>query len=202
MPHLCPSCDKPSTKKTIEKYGVCGRCRIRKTSIPLVLREMVWCKYFKNSFVGTCDVCNDSIKFTNHACAHIISEYNGGSTDIDNLIPLCHKCNLSMGSRGLSEFKKIINPNAVYFTVGNTNIQTKIDNFDAKYFMINNPVTLVAITNFIENNPYIQSLSMFVNNDLLIVQDPHDISTKLEFTFSKDFCGYPLLCDLDTTIEN
>ncbi|NDG77664.1 MAG: hypothetical protein EBX51_07610 [Acidimicrobiia bacterium] len=32
-------------------------------------------------------------------CGHNVPESNGGKTDVKNLIPICSRCNLSMGSQ-------------------------------------------------------------------------------------------------------
>ena len=44
----------------------------------------------------------------NRHTGHIISENNGGETDITNLRPICKKCNLSMGSKNWNEYENII----------------------------------------------------------------------------------------------
>ena len=56
----------------------------KKKSIPLSLKALVW-----NKYIG-----------------HIISERNGGSTTLNNLIPLCQTCNLSMGRQNMNDFVK------------------------------------------------------------------------------------------------
>lgn len=43
---------------------------------------------------------------TSFHCGHIIRQVNGGTSTIDNLIPLCVLCNLSMGKTNLDEFKE------------------------------------------------------------------------------------------------
>lgn len=37
-------------------------------------------------------------------CGHIISEFNNGNTNIDNLIPVCRQCNSSMYTQNMYEF--------------------------------------------------------------------------------------------------
>ena len=37
-------------------------------------------------------------------CGHIISEANGGEIKLDNLRPICHSCNSSMGTVNMDEF--------------------------------------------------------------------------------------------------
>lgn len=139
MPN-CPVCNKPRIyQATIDKYGKCAECNAKKNlaidktpiilnpannlpdedktykkkTIPVVLREQVWRKYFKNSLDGLCPICTNKISFANHDCAHILAESQGGSTDITNLRPTCGKCNKSMGTMHLNDFKDKINPTAV-----------------------------------------------------------------------------------------
>jgi 5-methylcytosine-specific restriction endonuclease McrA len=38
-------------------------------------------------------------------CAHIISEKNGGTTTLDNLMPICAQCNTSMRTQNLIDFR-------------------------------------------------------------------------------------------------
>jgi 5-methylcytosine-specific restriction endonuclease McrA len=79
----------------------------RKKYIPKALRIAVW----KNNIgleVGTtlCSICNtNSINQMDFHCGHIIPESDGGQTCLSNLRPVCAKCNLSMGTRNLQEFK-------------------------------------------------------------------------------------------------
>jgi len=39
-------------------------------------------------------------------CGHVIAEAKGGETVIENLRPICKKCNLSMGTDNLNDFRK------------------------------------------------------------------------------------------------
>ena len=39
-------------------------------------------------------------------CGHIKSVFYGGRTNIDNLEPICTKCNLDMGIKNLMDYKK------------------------------------------------------------------------------------------------
>lgn len=81
----------------------------RKKRIPVALKEAVWRKYFDNTIDGACCVCQKVISITNHDCGHIIAEAHGGATDINNLRPVCSKCNKSMGTENMDEFTKKFN---------------------------------------------------------------------------------------------
>lgn len=71
----------------------------KKKPIPKALREQVWLKYFGgNTFKAKCPViwCNNEITPFNYECGHNQPESKGGKTNIENLIPICSKCNKSM----------------------------------------------------------------------------------------------------------
>ena len=48
---------------------------------------------------------HQSIRQIEFHCAHIISEKNGGTTTLNNLIPICAQCNTSMKTQNLNDFK-------------------------------------------------------------------------------------------------
>lgn len=79
----------------------------RKQTIPKCLKITVW-----NDRIGLdigralCSVCKTNyITQMDFHCGHIVAEADGGETCASNLIPICHKCNLSMGKRNLNAFK-------------------------------------------------------------------------------------------------
>ena len=80
----------------------------KKKSIPLSLKALVWNKYIgEEKGIGSCQCCRKNvIKQISFHCGHIISERNGGSTTLNNLIPLCQTCNLSMGRHNMNDFVK------------------------------------------------------------------------------------------------
>jgi len=65
------------------------------------LRLQVWIKEFGNNYNSKCPFngCNNNINIGKNGfhCGHIISEYNGGPTVLENLKPICSGCNLKMG---------------------------------------------------------------------------------------------------------
>ena len=73
----------------------------RKDRIPIALREAVWIHHQGRSFEGKCLTtwCPNIITVFDFQCGHDIPESKGGPTTIENLYPLCSRCNLSMGSR-------------------------------------------------------------------------------------------------------
>jgi hypothetical protein len=71
----------------------------RKTKIPKALREQVWLKSMGERFHGKCKVtwCKNRINAFDFQCGHNIPESKGGKTTLDNLLPICGRCNISMG---------------------------------------------------------------------------------------------------------
>ena len=83
----------------------------RKSKIPAALREQVWIlycgtKYFQHKcHVNWCETMMNPFTFE---VGHNIPESKGGQTDIDNLRPICAKCNKSMGnSYTIDEFSNL-----------------------------------------------------------------------------------------------
>jgi len=72
-----------------------------KKHIPRALREQVWIKYANNQFEMKCPItwCENKINAFNFQVGHNIPESKGGKTEIENLRPICSRCNLSMGNR-------------------------------------------------------------------------------------------------------
>lgn len=80
----------------------------KKKSIPKKIRQLVWNKWIgEEKGNGSCRCCEiTKISQMDFVCGHIISEFNGGDITLDNLMPICHLCNSSMGTTNLNEFKK------------------------------------------------------------------------------------------------
>ena len=78
----------------------------KKRRIPKKVRDDLWDKYIgKTISEAYCIVCNNSkISSRNFDAGHIQSEYNGGCENIDNLLPICRQCNLSMGIMNMDEY--------------------------------------------------------------------------------------------------
>lgn len=71
----------------------------KKQKIQPKLRIEVWKKEFGDNDEGNCPLCSCIINIEKNGfhCSHIISEKNGGKIELDNLRPLCERCNLKMG---------------------------------------------------------------------------------------------------------
>jgi len=70
-----------------------------KVKIPGALREQVWISWVGKKFSNKCNVkwCETIISVFDFECGHNVPESKGGATDINNLRPICGKCNRSMG---------------------------------------------------------------------------------------------------------
>ncbi len=73
----------------------------RKEKIPVKLREEVWVAKMGRVFEGKCPTtwCTTTITVFDFESGHNIPESKGGATTIINLVPLCPRCNRSMGSQ-------------------------------------------------------------------------------------------------------
>ncbi len=71
----------------------------KKKHIRKALREQVWIQKAGKVFETKCSTpwCENLMNVFDFHCGHNIPESQGGPTNVDNLIPLCSRCNLSMG---------------------------------------------------------------------------------------------------------
>lgn len=69
-----------------------------KSNIPRALREQVWLANIGKTFSSKCSTpwCSNTMTVFDFQCGHDIPESKGGETIIENLIPICGRCNLSM----------------------------------------------------------------------------------------------------------
>jgi len=72
-----------------------------KKRIPAAFREQIWLRTFGKKFQGKCTTpwCKNTITVFDFQSGHNIPESKGGPTTPDNLLPLCARCNLSMGNK-------------------------------------------------------------------------------------------------------
>lgn len=105
----CITCNKNTTKISKDKYsGLCYNCFTKaKPSISKKLRREVWNKRSMCT-VSACFCCKQHLDIDNFECGHIISHFNGGSTELLNLEPICRPCNRSCGTKNLYQFMKDI----------------------------------------------------------------------------------------------
>ena len=73
--------------------------------IPKCVRNALWINFFENQREGKCQCClRETISIGNFHAGHIKAHANGGSTTLDNLVPICMLCNTSIGKHDLNEF--------------------------------------------------------------------------------------------------
>ena len=94
--------EKPVLKKTR------GRPRTqseppkkRKAKIPAAIQEAIWIQKMGKVFEGKCLTtwCPNIINVFDYHAGHDIPESKGGPSTVENLYPICARCNLSMGDR-------------------------------------------------------------------------------------------------------
>ena len=73
----------------------------RKKPIPKALREQVWLKYIGYNYQSKCPIgwCTNTISVFDFQAGHIIPESRGGPTTLENLMPICSRCNSSMNNQ-------------------------------------------------------------------------------------------------------
>ena len=73
----------------------------KKKKVPKALREQVWIQNVGAKFEDKCTIawCKNTINVFDFHVGHNIPESKGGKTDINNLKPICSRCNLSMGNQ-------------------------------------------------------------------------------------------------------
>ena len=72
-----------------------------KKKIPKAVREALWIRHHPNKFRTKCHTvwCPNQITAFDFQAGHNIPESRGGPTILANLVPLCSRCNLSMGNQ-------------------------------------------------------------------------------------------------------
>jgi 5-methylcytosine-specific restriction endonuclease McrA len=83
-----------------------------KSKIPKALREQVWIHYNKTQYSAKCYInwCVNQIDVFNFHVGHNIAESKGGPTTIENLRPICSRCNLSMSNKySIDEWNNLMN---------------------------------------------------------------------------------------------
>ena len=81
----------PATGKNDKAY--------KKKKIPLALRQQVWLASCGEVYKAKCRTtwCANVITIFDFQCGHNVPEVRGGKTTVSNLIPICGRCNQSMG---------------------------------------------------------------------------------------------------------
>lgn len=79
---------------------------LKPKSVPKSIRDMVWDKYIGEDIPKhNCFCCKtNKITMRDFHAGHVQSRKCGGTPDLTNLRPICHKCNLSMGTQNMQDF--------------------------------------------------------------------------------------------------
>ena len=96
------------TGKIIKKFSSSSKKRI-----PKKIKNDSWDKYIGSNVGDSICLCcrTTSINSKSFIGGHIISEKNGGLVSVDNIVPICSECNLSMGTTNMDEFINNYYPN-------------------------------------------------------------------------------------------
>jgi hypothetical protein len=89
------------------------KMKIVKVKIPVALREQVWVTYFGKKYEHKCYThwCQNKIDVFNFQVGHNVPESKGGLTVLENLRPICVRCNQSMSNvYTIDEWNKFGNP--------------------------------------------------------------------------------------------
>lgn len=94
---------RPKKKKTVKlkpKSPVKKITEYKKKPIPRAVKEQVWIKYCGRKFSRKCYIrwCKNKINVFDFHVGHDRPESRGGTMDINNLKPLCSRCNHSMSN--------------------------------------------------------------------------------------------------------
>ena len=103
MPRIRPEECSAGTKKPANK-------KYKKKPIPRALKEQVWIQKAGHIFEIKCPIiwCDNHINAFNFHTGHNIPESKGGKTALENLVPICDRCNTSMGDRySIDEWNKL-----------------------------------------------------------------------------------------------
>jgi hypothetical protein len=75
--------------------------KYKKKAIPRALKEQVRLQKAGPTFEIKCPItwCENRINAFNFHTGHNIAESKGGKTTLENLVPICDRCNTSMGDR-------------------------------------------------------------------------------------------------------
>lgn len=79
-------------------------------NIPKAVRQQAWISKMGEKYKGKCCIewCTNTISVFDFHCGHNIPHNKGGTLDINNLFPICSRCNLGMGDKNtIDEWNKL-----------------------------------------------------------------------------------------------
>ena len=84
--------------------------KYKKAKIPKAIREQTWIQTFGKDFEHKCYIswCDNTINVFDFHVGHDKPESKGGKLSVDNLKPICARCNLSMSNNySIQEWNKL-----------------------------------------------------------------------------------------------
>jgi len=99
-----------TTIKPKAKLGKAKNAKYAKTTIPKAVREQVWLRSFGKTYEHSCQIqwCQNTVSVFDFHVGHDKPESKGGTLDIENLRPICARCNLSMSDNyTIQEWQKL-----------------------------------------------------------------------------------------------
>lgn len=101
MNQLFPNKPVLTTKTKAKPRSKSAEPKKRKQKIPAAIQEAIWIQKMGRVFEGKCLTtwCPNKITVFDFHSGHDIPESKGGAVSIENLYPICARCNLSMGDR-------------------------------------------------------------------------------------------------------
>ena len=96
-------------KRVIMKPFRIPKRMAKRQSFPKALREQVWLKVYGTTFSNKCCItwCSNKITPFDFHVGHSIAISKGWNNSLDNLFPICSRCNLSMNNRYTKEKRMI-----------------------------------------------------------------------------------------------
>jgi hypothetical protein len=93
-------------EQTGEKIIKTSKILKTKKSIPKKIKNDSWNTYIGNDKSSALCLCcrNTKISMNDFTAGHIISEKNGGIMTVENIVPICNQCNLSMSSKNMDKY--------------------------------------------------------------------------------------------------
>ncbi len=94
------SVDDVDLKLRRDKHIFQDKTNYRNDKKPRAIREQVWIHYVGRQFETKCFVtwCQNMINVFDYQAGHDVPKSKGGTMDINNLRPICSRCNLCMGN--------------------------------------------------------------------------------------------------------
>jgi len=84
--------------------------KYRKQTIPKAIREQTWLQTFGKCYEHKCYInwCENEVSVFDFHVGHDKPESKGGKLNVDNLKPICARCNLSMSNNfTIQEWNKL-----------------------------------------------------------------------------------------------